>query len=130
MKILVAEDSSFQREHIAKIFQAYGEVVTVENGREAVNAFQAALEINEPYDLICLDIVMPILSGTKALDAIRRIEKEKNSVRLIRVKIVMLTSQDDADSVVSSHLSGCNAYLLKPINKAELDKKLQELQLI
>lgn len=46
------------------------------DGREAVTAFTEALDAGEPFDLICLDVMMPEMDGHTALASIRRIESE------------------------------------------------------
>ena len=50
--------------------------VTVD-GMEAVDAFMMALEEGNPYDLVCLDIMMPVMDGYQALVGIRNLEKKE-----------------------------------------------------
>ena len=46
------------------------------DGMEAVDAFMMALEDGEPYDLVCLDIMMPVMDGYQALMGIRNLESK------------------------------------------------------
>jgi len=129
LRVLIVEDELVSRKKLEKMLAfCDGDIQCVEDGKKGVEAFAAALKNGEPYDLIFLDILMPEMNGLAALEEIRRIEKEKNIVKSVQVKIVMLTGLDDAESVMNSHLSGCDAYLLKPVNKSDLVKILQDFQ--
>ena len=77
MKILIAEDDLSSRKFLSKFLSQYGECDVTIDGIEAVEAFMIAHDIDEPYDLICLDIMMPKVDGIKALRAIRDIERQK-----------------------------------------------------
>ena len=60
MKILLAEDDFVTRKFMASFLSKYGECDVTVDGMEAVDAFMLALEEGEPYDLVCLDIMMPV----------------------------------------------------------------------
>ena len=92
MRVLIAEDDFASRKFMLRFFEKYGECDVTVDGKEAVEAFKMALEIDEPYDLICLDIMMPEMDGHQALKMIRRIEEENNISEDDRVKIVMTTA--------------------------------------
>ena len=77
MKILLAEDDFVTRKFMVNFLSKYGECDVTVDGMEAVDAFMMALEDEEPYDLVCLDIMMPVMDGYQALVAIRKLEKEK-----------------------------------------------------
>ena len=77
MKILLAEDDFASRKFMSNYLGKYGDCDITVDGEEAVDAFLMALEDGEPYDLICLDVMMPVLDGYQALKAIRDIEKER-----------------------------------------------------
>lgn len=79
MKILLAEDDFASRKFMTNYLEKYGDCDITVDGEEAVDAFLMALEDGEPYDLICLDVMMPVLDGYQALKAIRDIEKERES---------------------------------------------------
>lgn len=92
-----------------------------------MEAFRKALEENEPYDLICLDIMMPGMDGHGTLDAIRRIESEQGIAGLESVKVIITTALDDAINVMGAFRSGCEACLVKPIEKKNLLEELEKL---
>ena len=73
MKILLAEDDFVTRKFMANFLSKYGDCDVTVDGMEAVDAFMLALEEDEPYDLVCLDIMMPNMDAvtTKALQWLR-----------------------------------------------------------
>ena len=78
MKILIAEDDFASRKFMLRFLSKYGECDVTVDGMEAVDAFLMALDGDEGYDLVCLDIMMPELDGYQVLKTIRDIEKERN----------------------------------------------------
>jgi two-component system chemotaxis response regulator CheY len=90
MRILIAEDDFASRRVILKFLSVYGECDVTVDGMEAIDAFQMALDENEPYDLICLDIMMPIMDGYQSLKNIREIEEERNIPEEKKVKVIIL----------------------------------------
>ena len=78
MKILLAEDDYVTRKFMTNFLSRYGECDVTVDGMEAVDAFMMALEDGEPYDLACLDIMMPVMDGYQALVGIRNLEKDYN----------------------------------------------------
>lgn len=126
MKILIAEDDDTSRMIIKKILQRFGTCSTVMDGAEAVEAFKAAWKDDEPYDLICLDIMMPDTDGQEALKQIRCLERQMGIRGRQEVKVIMLTALDDPHSVVDAfYRGGATSYLVKPI---EMDKLMTELK--
>ena len=57
-----------------KLFSQYGECDMTIDGIETVEAFVMAYDLGKPYDLICLDIMMPKIDGLKALKAIKSLD--------------------------------------------------------
>lgn len=119
MRILIAEDDLASRIFMKKFLSKYGDCDVVVNGIETIDAYLDSLKEGNPYDLICLDIMMPRLDGLKALRSIRDIEKQKGITEDSRVKVIMTTALNDKDTVMSSYDMGCEAYAWKPI---EMDK--------
>jgi len=94
-------------------------------------AFKDALKQGDPYDLICLDIMMPQMDGHQALEAIRQIESEHGiSGGLDSVKVIMTTVLDDPKNVMKSFREGCEGYVVKPIEKQKLLDEIGKLGLI
>ncbi len=125
MKILVAEDDPTSLILIQRLLEPYGEVHTTTNGRDAIAAFRTAVMESKPYDLVCLDVVMPGIGGHTVLWVIRHIEDERT-----RAKIIMTTSLADFASIEKAVKRHCDAYIVKPVTKRLLIDKLRSLDLI
>ncbi|OQX08826.1 MAG: hypothetical protein BWK76_23055 [Desulfobulbaceae bacterium A2] len=131
MKCLVVEDEFISRTLLTELLSSYGTCHVATNGLEAVEAFQNAMEDGQPYDLICLDIMMPHLNGQEALQRIRALEAESGLSGLDMVKVIMTTALDDSKNIMQAFTKGnCEAYLTKPLDQHKLLKHLRELQLI
>ena len=94
----------------------YGNCYIAVNGREAVDAVKEALDADKPFDLICLDIMMPEVDGVEALEAIREMEKARGIGGLGGVKVIMTTAKDRSKDILGAFNSGCEAYLIKPVH--------------
>ena len=131
MKALVVEDDFASRKLLQKILSPYGEVDIAVNGVEAIEAFTRALEDGEPYDLICMDIMMPEMDGQTALKRIRAFEREKSISPVDEAKVIMTTALDDPKNVVEAYYKGgATSYVPKPIDKQMLLHLLKNLGLI
>ena len=130
MRILIAEDDLASRKYILKILEPYGECDFTINGIEALDAFLLALDEKNPYDLICLDIMMPKADGMKVLKTIRQIEKQNGIEDSQRVKIIMTTALNDTETINNSYNIGCEAFATKPIDAEKLIKVIKKLELI
>ena len=130
MRILIAEDDYASRKFLYKFLSAYGECDITIDGIEAVDAFMLALDEGKPYDLVCLDIRMPKLDGTRALKAIRDVEKQRGIEGDSRVKVIMTTALNDTTNVYNAFDSGCEAYAAKPIDTKKFTEVLKRIGLI
>ncbi len=129
MRILIAEDEEISRMVIEAMLAPYGEFQVTVNGREAIEAFKAALEAGKPFDLVCLDIMMPEVSGQEALCEIRLAEEAQGIGKDERAKIIMTTAQLDHKHV-SLAFEECDGYLAKPLDAKELRWQMQTLGLL
>lgn len=130
MRILIAEDDFASRKFLFKFLSTYGDCDITIDGIEAIDAFMLALDEDNPYDLVCLDIMMPRLDGKKTLNAIRDIERQRCIEKDKRVKIIMTTALNDTENVYSAFDSGCEAYAPKPINTKRFKEVLVKLGLV
>jgi two-component system, chemotaxis family, chemotaxis protein CheY len=130
MRTLIVEDDFTSRLLLQGILKQYGPVDTVVNGREAVEATRAALTAGKPYDLICLDIMMPEMDGHAALREIRHVEEQAGVPGADSAKIIMTTALADSRNVMDAFREQCDAYVNKPINKVKLIEHLTALGLI
>ena len=112
--ILIAEDNPVARKLLEKtLVKAGHEVVSVENGRKALELFNKKF-----FPIILTDWMMPEMDGLKLCRAIRESTSEGY------VFIVLLTAKDSKDDIISGLEAGADDYLTKPINHAELIARL------
>ena len=130
MKILLAEDDFVTRKFMAGFLSKYGECDVTVDGMEAVDAFMMALEDEAPYDLVCLDIMMPVMDGYQALMGIRNLEKERNIPKEKEAKVIMTTALNDEKNVKMAFDLGCTVYSGKPIDQDRFEQALKKFGLI
>jgi two-component system chemotaxis response regulator CheY len=130
IKILIAEDDVTSRKFLYKFLSQYGECDFVVDGLEALDAFLISLKESKPYDLICLDIMMPKVNGVKVLKSIRDLETQRGMLPEKRSKIIMTTALAETDYVQNAFEIGCDAYVSKPIDTDKLVEVLIKLELI
>ncbi|MDR3601722.1 MAG: response regulator [Desulfosporosinus sp.] len=130
MKVLIAEDDLASRRFLSKFLTQYGEVDLVVDGLEALDAYLMASKEKAPYDLICLDIMMPKVDGVKVLKAIRDFETRQEVLSAQRVKVIMTTALAETDYVNQAFKIGCEAYAAKPIDTNKMLEVIKKLGLI
>ena len=130
MKTLIVEDDFTSRLLLQKILGAYGPYCLAEDGCQAVEAVRVALKLGKPFDLICLDIMMPEMDGQTALKQIRDLEEANGIESTCRAKIIMTTALADRANVINACQQQCDYYLIKPIDKARLLDEMRKLGLI
>ena len=117
-KILLVEDERLLRFIINAFFKKLGvELDEAKNGLEAVEKFK-----ENDYDLILMDIQMPIMDGFEAVELMRRMEKEDSDRK--RTKIVAVTTNHDKEKCLES---GMDSYYQKPIMMEEIVQIVNEL---
>lgn len=130
MKILLAEDDFVTRKYMSNFLSTYGECDVTVDGMEAIDAFTMALEDKEPYDLVCLDIMMPIMDGYQALAGIRKLEQERGISAEKAVKVIMTTALNEEKNVKMAFELGCTIYSGKPIDQERFEQAIKRLGLI
>jgi two-component system chemotaxis response regulator CheY len=96
---------------------------------EAIKAYNMALT-KEPYDLVCLDIMLPKMDGQQVLKGIRKIEGDKGVLGPEAVKILMISALGDFENVTEAFSSQCTSYITKPIDADKIVAELRSLELI
>lgn len=131
MRCLIVEDDFISRRILQQLLSSHFECDIAVDGEEGVESFRLAYDEKKPYDLICLDIMMPKLDGREALKRIRQMEKEMEVPPNMEAKIIMTTTLDDPKTVFDTYYSGgATSYLVKPIDKARLMRELRAIGLI
>ncbi len=128
LKMLIAEDDIVSRKLLWKVLSEFGDCDMVINGLEAIDAYIMAFKEEEPYDLVCLDIMMPKIDGVKVLKTIRDLEMQhqvKNPC-----KIIMVTALSETEVVDDSFTKGADAYATKPLDIEKFIEVMKNLKLI
>jgi len=120
LRILLAEDNVVNQRVATKMLEKEGHlVVLAENGKRAVELYQGG----DGFDVILMDMQMPVMSGVEATGAIRALEE--NSRR--HIPIVALTANAMAGDREVCLEAGMDGYVSKPINRAQLRSELARL---
>lgn len=120
--LLLAEDNELNREIVLEILGEYGfKIDTAENGAEALKKIQTARPGN--YDLILMDIQMPIMDGYEATRRIRALENKA----LAKIPILAMTANAFDEDRRTAAECGMNGFLSKPIDIAEVIQTLQSV---
>lgn len=127
MRILVVDDESVSRRKMELIMRSFGQCETAESGSIAIESFVKAWENWSPYDLISLDLLMPEMNGDEVIQKIRDMEKEKSVPDDKRVRIMVVTSKSDKESIITCIQAGCNEYIIKPFDRHTVEGKLAKI---
>lgn len=127
MRILIAEDDETCALILTSMFKPYGTSVVVADGEAVIRVVTTELVKSQPFDLICLDIMMPGLDGQACLRCIRAIEQGFGRLGGAGTKILMTTALNAPETIVTAFRSQCEGYLVKPIDRARLTAQLSKL---
>jgi two-component system, chemotaxis family, chemotaxis protein CheY len=130
VKTLIVEDEFTSRALLREILKRFGVPQVALNGRQAVDLFGSALESGEPFDLVCLDIMMPEMDGQEALRQMRTLEARAGIDAAKRAKVVMTTALADRNTVVEAINAQCDYFLVKPIDGRVLLEQLRNFGLV
>lgn len=130
MKILIAEDDRISRTFLQKFMSNYGDVDVAVDGMEAVDLYMESIKNKAPYDMLCLDIMMPKVDGLKVLKVIRQLEAQKKVPQEEHLPIIMMTALADVGYVDEAFRQGCDAYATKPIDTDKVEDVMRNLGLI
>jgi len=132
LNILAAEDNELNAEILVEVMRLNGAEVTVEpNGEEVVKRFAHAAA--GEFDLILMDVQMPVMNGYEATRAIRAIAgdtefAEDKRREAAAIPIIAMTANAFSDDVQQALLSGMNAHVAKPLDVASLRKTIAGLR--
>ena len=118
LNILLAEDNAGNRKVVALILEPYDvKLTTAEDGQEAVAAFR-----KQPFDLILMDMQMPVMDGLAATRAIRELERTEDR---LRTPIAMLSANALSTHRLEAEAAGCDTFIAKPIRPGDLLRGLE-----
>ena len=119
-RLLLAEDNELNREIACMLLSKYGFVIdTAENGQEAVDLVAASAP--GYYDLVLMDIQMPVMDGHEATRRIRSLEDKE----LAKVPVVAMTANAFDEDRKAAKECGMNGFISKPINMQEVVQALR-----
>ena len=121
-RVLLAEDFDMNMEITTELLQMCGAQVTQAwNGQEALEQFRSS----EPgyFDVILMDMNMPVMDGCAAAAAIRALDRPDSKT----VPILALTANAFAEDIAASAQAGMNAHIAKPIQMEQLAALLEQL---
>lgn len=131
MKALIVDDDFYSRNMIHEILRQVAHCDIAVNGEEAIEAFKRGLVDDEPYNLICLDLLMPEMDGQQALREIRALEKEHGILPQNESKVIVTTMlADEKETHDAFFLGGATSYLVKPIDEEKLMNEIKSLGLV
>ena len=123
MHILVAEDNDVNWEIISMLLQMHGiESERAENGQLAVERMAAA----EPgaFDLIFMDIQMPVMNGLDAAKAIRALERPESA----NIPIIAMTADAFSENIAECLAAGMNGHIAKPVDMKLVLKEIRRIK--
>ena len=122
VKILLAEDNDINAGILMRLLELEGAICErVENGKAALQAFESS-DIDK-YDMILMDIQMPVMNGYDATKAIRSCTHP----RAASIPIAAMTANAFAEDVENSKAAGMNGHISKPINMSALKATVSKL---
>jgi two-component system chemotaxis response regulator CheY len=130
MRTLIVDDDPVCRSLLVAACRPHGPTTEACTGRAAVEAVRNALLIDQPFDLITLDIMMPDMDGQAALVALRSLESVKGLAPDQVAKVLMTTALSDGQNVLAAFREHCHGYLIKPVKLDKLYGELARLGLI
>ncbi len=130
MKTLIVEDDFTSRLLMQELLKPFGAAHIAVNGREAVEAVRTGMDSGEPYDLVCLDVMMPEMDGYQALKQIREMEEAPERMGSPRARVIMTTALNSRKNILDGFRGQCDAYLIKPIDRSKLVDQLHDLGLL
>ena len=123
MKFLCAEDNEINAEILTELLKIEGAECTIcENGEEILKAFEQS--VPGEYDMILMDVQMPVMNGYEATQAIRRSSHELAKT----IPIIAMTANAFSEDIQHSLAAGMNAHISKPVDMKMLEKTIRSIK--
>ena len=123
MRFLCAEDNELNAEILTELLKIEGAECTIcENGKRALETFEQS--VPGDYDMILMDIQMPVMNGYEATKAIRRSSHELAKT----IPIIAMTANAFSEDIQHSLAAGMNAHISKPVDMKTLEKTIRSIK--
>ena len=123
MRFLCAEDNELNAEILTELLKIEGAECTIcENGEEILKAFEQSAPGD--YDMILMDVQMPVMNGYEATKAIRRSSHELAKT----IPIIAMTANAFSEDIQHSLAAGMNAHISKPVAMRILEKTVRDIK--
>ena len=123
MRFLCAEDNELNAEILTELLKIEGAECTIcENGEEILKAFEKSAPGD--YDMILMDVQMPVMNGYEATKAIRRSSHELAK----KIPIIAMTANAFSEDIQHSLAAGMNAHVSKPVEMKVLEKTIRSIK--
>ena len=119
MRVLLADDHAINRQVIQLMLGDLAEIICVENGAEAVAKFKT-----RPFDLVLMDMQMPVMDGLAAIREIRRIEMSR---AVAARPIIMISANSRPEHLTASAEAGADLHLRKPLTAEALFSAIESV---
>jgi CheY-like chemotaxis protein len=118
-RVLIAEDTRAIQFMMRRVLESFvGSVTVVENGQLAIEAVLTAIQDRKPFDIIFMDIQMPVVNGYEATKQLRSLG--------IETPVIALTAGAMSGEREKCLAAGCNEYLPKPVHRNDLVNAVQK----
>ena len=123
MRFLCAEDNELNAEILMELLKLEGAECTIcENGKRILEAFEQS--VPGEYDMILMDVQMPVMNGYEATEAIRRSSHEQAKT----IPIIAMTANAFSEDMQHSLAAGMNAHISKPVDMKLLKKTIRNIK--
>ena len=123
MRFLCAEDNELNAEILTELLKIEGAECTIcENGEEILKTFEKSAPGD--YDMILMDVQMPVMNGYEATKAIRRSSHELAK----KIPIIAMTANAFSEDIQHSLAAGMNAHVSKPVEMKVLEKTIRSIK--
>ncbi len=127
MRSIIVDDDEMGRLMLATLIEDFGPCDQAANGKIALEMFDKAVADGNPYDLICLDIIMPVMDGKATLHNVR----ERDQLRGSKTKIFMISACSSPQDIEDAFFEGdCDDYVVKPFRRDAVIQMLERHKLI
>ena len=125
MRFLCAEDNELNAEILTELLKIEGAECTIcENGKRVLETFEQS--VPGDYDMILMDVQMPVMNGYEATKAIRRSSHELAKT----IPIIAMTANAFSEDIQHSLAAGMNAHISKPVDMKTLEKTIRNIKYI